>query len=256
MAVSYFIGHGSPMLALEQNGYTEDMRKLGESLGKPDAVVVFTAHWTRPGLMLTATDGVQETIHDFGGFPDELFQVQYPAKGSVRIAEELRERLTSEGIGAQVTDARGLDHGVWVILRHLFPEADVPVIAVSVDPSLPPQEQYRIGQALSGWTDRNVVIIGSGSTVHNFREMSFGRPDAADPWAKEFDDWLVERMRQGETEALFAYRDSAPHGRRATPDYEHFLPLFIALGAGSGEAELLHQSYQYGSLSHLIIRFG
>ncbi|WP_310943178.1 DODA-type extradiol aromatic ring-opening family dioxygenase [Paenibacillus doosanensis] len=258
MGTSLFIGHGSPMLALQDLPYTRELRSLGERLGKPEAVILFSAHWVSRGQAVTYTDGVYETIHDFGGFPDELFQVQYPARGSREIADDIHSLFAASGIAAERNASRGLDHGVWVLLRHMYPEADVPVIALSVNPLLPPDRQYRIGEALAELCERrNVVIIGSGATVHNFRAMDFGKPDQADGWAKEFDDWLIRHIEAWDTEALFDFLKQAPHARTATPDYEHFLPVFLAMGAGASnkKAKLLHQSYQYGSLSHLIIEY-
>ncbi|MBE1443632.1 DODA-type extradiol aromatic ring-opening family dioxygenase [Paenibacillus sp. OAS669] len=258
MGTSFFIGHGSPMLAIQDLPYTRELRQLGERLGKPEAVILFSAHWVSRQQELASTDQVYETIYDFGGFPDELFRVVYPARGSVSIADELHGLFEAAGIPAARNTVRGLDHGSWVVLRHMYPEADVPVIALSVNPLLPPEQQYRIGQALAEFSDqRNVVIIGSGATVHNFRAMDFGKPEQADSWAKEFDDWLIGRMQDWDTAALFDYLKQGPYAKVATPDYEHFLPVFIAMGAGDTrkKAKLLHQNYQYGSLSHLIVQF-
>jgi 4,5-DOPA dioxygenase extradiol len=230
---------------------------LGEQLDQPEAILVFTAHWVSGTLTLTATDEIQETIHDFGGFPSELYEITYPAKGSVNIAKEVQKLLRDHGIEAALNAHRGLDHGVWVILRHMYPAADIPVIAASVNPHLSPEEQYRIGAALSSLKKRNILIIASGATVHNFRYMSFHEPDRIDEWAKEFDDWLIDRIREWDIDSLFHYQRLAPHALRATPDAEHFLPLNIAMGAGDDNrtARLYHQSYQYGSLSHLILKF-
>lgn len=258
MGASFFIGHGSPMLAIQDLPYTRELRQLGEQLGKPEAVILFSAHWVSRQQELTYSNDVYETIYDFGGFPDELFRVVYPAHGSVSIADELHNVFEASGIPIHRNTSRGLDHGSWVVLRHMYPEADVPVIALSVNPLLPPEQQYRIGQALAELSDRrNVVIIGSGATVHNFRAMDFGKPEQANSWAKEFDDWLLGRMQDWDTTALFDYLNQGPYAKVATPDYEHFLPIFIAMGAGATrkKAELLHQSYQYGSLSHLIVKF-
>jgi 4,5-DOPA dioxygenase extradiol len=257
MTASFFIAHGSPLLAIQDNPYTRDLRKLGESLGKPEAVVVFSAHWISKTLTVTYTQDTYETIYDFGGFPDELYRLTYPARGSIALADEMRELFKAHGIETGANTSRGLDHGAWVILRHLFPNADIPVINVSVNPLLPPKQQYDIGAALSSLKERNIVIIGSGATVHNFRAMSLRNPDQTDAWAKEFDDWMLDRIRKWDTEAVFDYLTLAPHAKLATPDYEHFLPLLIAMGTGHQEKQMkvLHQSYQYGSLSHLIVEF-
>ncbi|MBN2909672.1 dioxygenase [Polycladomyces sp. WAk] len=257
MTHSFFIAHGSPLLAVQDIAYTRDLRRLGEKLDRPEAILVFTAHWVSGRLTLTATDEIQDTIHDFGGFPGELYEIAYPAKGSVHVANTVQKLLRDHGIEAVLDAHRGLDHGVWVILRHMYPAADIPVIAASVNPSLPPEEQYRIGAALSSLKKRNILIIASGATVHNFRYMNFDAPDQTDEWAKQFDDWLIDRMGEWDTDSLFHYRRLAPHALRATPDAEHFLPLYIAMGAGDDNrtARVYHQSYQYGSLSHLILQF-
>ncbi|MDN4594228.1 DODA-type extradiol aromatic ring-opening family dioxygenase [Polycladomyces subterraneus] len=257
MTPSMFIAHGSPLLAVQDISYTRDLRRLGEQLDQPEAILVFSAHWVSGTLTFTATDEVQDTIHDFGGFPRELYEITYPAKGSVNVAQEVQKLLRDHGIEAVLNAHRGLDHGVWVILRHMYPAADIPVIAASVNPSLSPEEQYRIGAALSSLKKRNILIIASGATVHNFRYMNFYEQDHTDEWAKEFDDWLIDRILEWDTVSLFDYQRLAPYALRATPDAEHFLPLFIAMGAGddSRTARVYHQSYQYGSLSHLILQF-
>jgi 4,5-DOPA dioxygenase extradiol len=246
------------MLALQDIPYTQDMRRLGEKLGRPEAVILFSAHWVSREQSLTYTDTAYETIYDFGGFPDALFRVKYPAKGSKSIAEEVQGLLKTAGIAAQYDTSRGLDHGAWVILRHLYPQADIPVIAMSVNPLLPPEQQYRIGQTLAGLLDqRDIVVIGSGATVHNFRKLDLRTPDQVDSWAKEFDDWLIQHIQEWDTSSLFDYERLAPHARDATPDYEHFLPLFLAMGAADSQRkpELIHQSYQYRSLSNMILKF-
>jgi 4,5-DOPA dioxygenase extradiol len=186
-----------------------------------------------------------------------LYEITYPAKGSVKVAKEIQKLLQDHGIVAALDAHRGLDHGVWVILRHMYPAADIPVIAASVNPNLPPAEQYRIGAALSSLKNRNILVIASGATVHNFRYMNFNERDQTDPWAKEFDDWLINSIRKWDTAALFDYRRLGPFALRATPDAEHFLPLFIAMGTGDDNrsVRVCHQSYQYGSLSHLILQF-
>lgn len=252
---SLFVGHGSPMLALHHNDYTEAIRLLGQELGKPKAIVVFSAHWVSRELSITSSSEVYETIHDFGGFPRELFEMEYPAKGSEAVAEQVRTAFEKQGIPVAVNGTRGLDHGSWVILSHLYKDADVPVVSVSVNPLLPPQEQYRIGAALSGLKEDGILIIGSGGTVHNFYEMSPAPTPV--PWAAEFDDWLIDKMHGWDTESLFQYLELAPHARKATPDYEHFLPFMIALGTGdrARKGTVLHQSYDMGTLSQLLIRF-
>lgn len=253
MIPSLFVAHGSPMLAIEENSYTRALQKLGKQLKTPAGIVLFSAHWVSTTLTITYTDERYETIYDFMGFPPELYQVTYPARGATRVAEQLQQLLEAEGIEVKRNRVRGLDHGAWVILRHLFPEANIPVVNVSVNPYLPPEEQYQIGKAISSLPEQNILVIGSGATVHNLFQYPGGERDKA----VEFDDWLMDHMKKWDTHSLFSYNELAPHADYATPDYEHFLPLFIAMGAGDKhkKATLLHQSYPTGSLSHVLIRF-
>jgi 4,5-DOPA dioxygenase extradiol len=257
MSTSLFIAHGSPMLAIEDNVYTQQLQKLGQSLPKPDAIVIFSAHWVSRELQVSGTEGTHPMIYDFGGFPQALFEVVYPAKGSPQVADKVLQLFKESGIAAQKNIGRGMDHGIWVPLKHLYPDADIPVIGISVNPLLPPKDQYNIGKAVSALLGNNILVIGSGVTVHNFRAIRFESPESMDDWAKEFDDWLISHIREWDTEALFDYLAQAPHAALATPDYEHFLPLFIAMGSGDAarQPKLIHQSYQYGSLSHVIIQF-
>jgi len=257
MLPSLFIAHGSPQLAIEKSDYTNDLLQLGRGLGGVEAIVVFSAHWVSRNVSLTYSDESMETMYDFGGFPQELYDVVYPASGSIQVSEEVAKLLEGSGIEVNRNTRRGLDHGVWVILSHMYPEANIPVIAVSVNPILSPEEQYRIGQTIAALKERNIVVIGSGGTVHNLRTIDFHSEEHVDEWAKEFDNWLIEHLRKWDITSLFDYKRLAPHSALATPDYEHFLPLFIAMGCGDGsrKVELLHQSYKYGSLSHLILQF-
>jgi 4,5-DOPA dioxygenase extradiol len=250
-----FLAHGSPMLALEDNAYGRFLDQLGTQL-HPQAVVVFTAHWESEVPVVTWTDGEYETIYDFYGFPDELYQVKYPAKGSATVAQRVLERFQAAGIPAEKEEKRGLDHGSWVLLSRLFPRADVPVVQISVNPFLDGETQFRIGQALQGLGEEGILVIGSGGTVHNLRRIHFGqtRPEA---WAVEFDDWLLERIRENDFSSLFAYDRIAPNARLAVPRAEHFVPFLLALGSGGKQpqAEVLHRSYEYGTLSYLAVRF-
>lgn len=252
---SLFLAHGSPMLAIEENDYT---RFLAELAGRfaPKAIVVFTAHWERPVTTVTSTDGVYETIYDFGGFPDELYQVAYPARGSKAVAAKLIERFRAAGIEAATDSARGLDHGTWTLLHRMYPKADIPVVQASVHPFLPPQEQFKIGESLRGFGEEGVLVIGSGVTVHNLRILKWGQR-TPEPWAVEFDDWLIDRLRERNLPQLFDYEREAPHARLAVPRAEHFVPLFIAMGSGDPQRtpEVLYRSYDMGTLSYLCLGF-
>jgi len=250
-----FLSHGSPMLAIEDSPYTAFLTEFGKGLA-PQAVVVFTAHWESATLTVSAHDDVYETIYDFGGFPDELYQVVYPARGSSAVSGTVVERFREAGIAVRTDGSRGLDHGSWTLLSRLFPQADVPVVQISVHPYLPAAEQYRIGQALQGLGAENILVLGSGATVHNLRALHWGQKEP-EPWAVQFDDWLVEQLQQPDLAALFDYEQAAPYARQAVPRAEHFVPLLLAFGSGGGEqrAQVLHRSYDLGTLSYLSMQF-
>lgn len=257
MMPAWFIAHGSPLLAMENNAYTHALSDLGNHL-RPKSIVIFSAHWENPVQQIGATVH-NTTIYDFGGFPPELYQLTYPAPGNPELAETIQCLFQDSGIVSELDHRRGLDHGAWVILRQLFPEADIPVVALSVNAGLPPAEQYRIGSALTELRSRDVLIIGSGVTVHNFSELGPDNESGA-PWAAEFDQWVWERIARWDMNDLFDYAQLAPHARRAVPPRarEHFIPLFYALGSCHDQpaGQELHRSYRYGTLSHVIWQFG
>ncbi|GGF93113.1 dioxygenase family protein [Paenibacillus abyssi] len=249
MIPSFFIGHGAPSLALEKNDYTDFLKQLAPQLPKPRAIVLFSAHWeSRQQLVSGAAS--YETIYDFSGFQDELYQMQYPAAGDLAIASEVQALFQQADIAAAIDTNRGLDHGAWVVLHLLYPQADIPVIALSVNRYLSNAEQYKIGQALSSLREKDILIIGSGGTVHNLRRLEWGASHINE-WAAEFDNWLEEKLNAWDTEALFQYDQIAPYAKEAVPTPEHFIPLLLAMGSGdtNKKATLLHRSYQYGNLS-------
>lgn len=250
-----FLAHGSPMLAVEQNEYSRFLQQTGAGL-KPDAIVIFTAHWETEVVTISSKDDEYETIYDFYGFPDELYQVKYPAKGSTKAAALVGQLLKESGIPAAYDTNRGLDHGSWTMLKHMFPKADIPVVQVSVNPYRSAEEQYRIGEALRSLSSLNILLIGSGVTVHNLRAVKWGQQEP-ESWAVEFDEWLIEKMNKQDLKSLFQYEQLAPHAKMAVPRAEHFVPLYIALGSGQAEAvpEVIYRSYQFGTLSYLSLRF-
>ncbi|WP_426451409.1 DODA-type extradiol aromatic ring-opening family dioxygenase [Paenibacillus sp. S-38] len=251
---SLFLAHGSPMLAIEDTEYARFLGTLAEGL-RPKAIVIFTAHWESEITTVSSSDAVYETIYDFGGFPDELYEVRYNARGSSVVAGLVTERLQAVGIPVRRDTERGLDHGSWTLLHRMYPQADIPVVQVSVNPDLPPKEQFRIGEALRGLNRDEILVIGSGVTVHNLRMLRWGQ-STPETWAVEFDDWLLKRLEEKDYESLFRYAELAPHARQAVPRAEHFVPFFIALGAGQegGEPEVIHRSYDLGTLSYLSLQ--
>lgn len=249
MMPSLFIAHGAPSLALEENVYTEFLQKLGQELPKPKAIVLFSAHWESTTQLVSSVANY-ETIYDFGGFQPELYQIKYPAQGQAETTAEVERLFTEAGISVQTDDVRGLDHGAWVVLRLLYPDADIPVVALSVNRYLTGEQQYQVGQALASLREQDILVIGSGGTVHNLRRLNW-ESDGVDPWASEFDNWLHDKLVSWDTESLFSYDKLAPSAQAAVPTSEHFVPLLLAMGAGdqNKRASLLFKTYQYGNLS-------
>ncbi|MFB5189933.1 dioxygenase family protein [Alicyclobacillus fastidiosus] len=258
MMPSLFVAHGAPLLAIEDNEYTQFLTQLGRRLPRPKAVVVFSAHWVT-GTQKVSEVNEYETVHDFGGFPDALYQIRYPARGDRQLARDIESLLTEGGIPFEVEADRGLDHGAWVVLRLLYPNADVPVVAMSVNPRVSPAEQYKIGQSLAQLRQRDILVIASGGTVHNLWAVNW-QEDGIDDWALQFDQWLEHRLLQWDLTSLYRYDSVAPSANLAVPPHgnEHFVPIFYAMGAADDvrTARLLHRSYRYGNLSHSVWQFG
>lgn len=252
-----FVSHGAPTLALEQNGTVEFLKSLGKGLGRPKSILCVSAHWSTDAPTVSGAER-PETIHDFGGFSDELHHMRYPAPGAPGVAERVRELLDEAKFACTITSNRGLDHGAWVPLKLIFPEADVPVTQLSVQPSQGTEHHYRLGRALAPLREEGVLILATGSATHNLSRI--GRGEVPPEWAREFDEWLYGKVTAGALEELLDYRRLAPHATVAHPTDEHLLPLFVALGAGSGETtargRCLHRGWTWGSLSMAAYGFG
>jgi 4,5-DOPA dioxygenase extradiol len=252
-----FVSHGAPTLAIEQNSTVEFLKRLGGELGKPKAILCVSAHWNTEAPAVSGAER-PETIHDFGGFPEELFQMRYSAPGAPGLAGRVRELLGEAGFVCTVAPNRGLDHGAWVPLKLIYPEADVPVTQLSVQPSLGTEHHFRMGRALAPLREEGVLILATGSATHNLSRIGSGEvpPD----WAREFDEWLFRKISEGALDELLEYRRLAPHAAVAHPTDEHLLPLFVALGAGSEESQArgrsLHRGWTWGSLSMAAYGFG
>ena len=251
-----FISHGAPTLALEPGRTGAALTALGHDLPRPQAILVASAHWetARPAVSIASHP---DTIHDFGGFPDELYRMTYPAPGAPDVARQTKDLLDAAGIGADLDVKRGLDHGAWVPLRFLYPAADVPVTQLSIQPQLTPAHHYRMGEALRPLRRAGVLIVGSGSLTHNLRELSMS---AAEPqaYAVEFQDWVHNAINASDVAALLEYRRRAPQAVRAHPTDEHLLPLFVALGAAgdSDAARRINDEITYGALAMDAYMFG
>ena len=258
MMPAIFIAHGAPTLAVEHDAYTEQLTKFGASLKGARGVVVFSAHWqARPPVRVNVVER-PEMIYDFGGFDDALYRIQYRAPGSPQIAREVIDALRNAGIAVEEEQSRGWDHGLWVPLLHLLPDANTPVVEVSLPYGASPDQLVAIGRALRPLRDRDIAIIGSGGIVHNLREVFFSDKTApAAAWAAAFDSWVASRVADRDLAALAGYRSTAPNATRAVPTDEHFAPLFVVLGASDGKDkfETVYEGFQYSTLSVRTLAF-
>lgn len=241
-----FLGHGNPMNALERNRYTEAWRVFGRAVPRPTAILVVSAHWYTNATAVTAMPRPR-IIHDFYGFPQELFEVQYPAPGSRRIAEMVADVVKPTWVGLDI-DSWGIDHGTWSVLRHAFPEASIPVLQLSLNAFKDFGHHLELGRKLAPLREQGVLIIGSGNIVHNLRAVDFARPDTGYDWARRFDDAAGEILRRSPTEILGL--DAHPDFTDAVPTPDHFLPLLYIAGlADSDPLELLIDGHAAGSIS-------
>jgi 4,5-DOPA dioxygenase extradiol len=249
-----FLCHGAPDLVLEENEYTGLLKEIGKQY-RPKAIVLFTAHWETEVTAISSVAGTYDMIYDFYGFPAELYRKQYPAKGSPQLAQKVKKLLEANKIPSNLDDKRGMDHGTWSLLSIMYPEADIPVVQVSVNPFRPMEEQFRIGEALKSLAEEDILIIGSGSTVHNLGTLN-GNAKKPESWAVEFDDWMIDKVEHLSLKELYNYQALAPHARLAVPREEHIVPLFIAMGSGQTDSpKLLHRSYAYGTFTYLGFEF-
>ena len=254
---SLYISHGSPMTALQPGLTGARLAELAAVLPRPKAIVMASAHWLsrRPQVGCAA---MPETIHDFGGFPAALYQLQYPAPGAPVLADRVMQLLDQAGLAPVVDPERGLDHGAWVPLRLLYPAADIPVVPVSIQPELGPAHQYALGRALAPLRDEGVLVIGSGSITHNLHDLRAGYSDERRaPYVQPFIEWIEQKLAASDIDALLDYRRQAPFAERAHPTDEHLLPLFVALGAAgaNARAQRIDAGIDMGLLAMDIYRF-
>ena len=253
-----FVGHGSPMNAIEENEFVDNWRKLGEMLPKPKAIIAVSAHWETRGTQVTAMQKPQ-TIHDFGGFPRELFEVQYPALGSPELARETIGALKNTTV---LPDERwGLDHGTWSVLKHFYPNADVPVIQLSLDYNKTPKEHYELAKELAAFRDNGVLIIGSGNIVHNLRQVAWDKvnePEFGFDWAYEADNKVKKLILENNHKALIDYKSLGREMQMAAPTPDHFLPLLytLALKKDNDEVSFFNDKAVMGSLTMTSVRIG
>jgi 4,5-DOPA dioxygenase extradiol len=255
MQPALFISHGAPTLALEDSPSTRFLAELGQQLERPRAIVVVSAHWETPQAMISM-DAAPKTIHDFGGFPRALYALNYPAKTDVQLAERLATDLEQAAIRVQRVTGRGLDHGVWTPLMRMYPQADIPLVTLSLPQQLGEAGLRALGRTLRQLRSENVLIVASGGYTHNLWQMAAdGSAPAA--WATGFAAWVDARLEARQDQQLDGWLQHAPHARDNHPTAEHFLPLFVALGAASdGVVPVkLHDDWRFGSLSMACWRF-
>lgn len=257
-APALFIAHGAPTLAIEQDHFTRAVGAFGATLDEVKALVVVSAHWQARGGVRVNGVAAPAPIYDFGGFPDRLYRMRYPAPGFPELAKEIVALFSARGIAATLEETRGWDHGLWVPLLHLLPKAEKPVVEMSLPYGATPAQLLEIGRSLSPLRDRGIAICGSGGIVHNLRLVEFADKNAsAAPWAQAFDGWIADRVAARDTAALERYRDLAPNASAAVPTPEHFEPLLVAFGASrdNDTVQTVYEGFHYATLSMRTIAF-
>jgi 4,5-DOPA dioxygenase extradiol len=247
---SLFVGHGSPMNGIQENEYSRGWAEMVKGVDLPSAVLVVSAHWLTSGTQVTAMN-FPKTIHDFGGFPDELFQVQYPAPGSPELAQEIKNEIQS--IDVHLDHEWGLDHGAWTVVRHMFPEANIPVLQLSIDYFKPAEYHYKLAQELSKLRKKGVMVIGSGNMIHNLRILDWhniDRPVGYD-WANELNQKFIDIIEKKEHSKLFHIENLGEAGKLAIPTPDHYYPLMYTLGLQNSkdQVEIFNNHVVGGSIS-------
>ena len=253
-----FLGHGSPMNAIEENEFVKGFRKLGQEITKPTAILCVSAHWETRGTYVTAMDHPR-TIHDFGGFPKELFNVQYPAPGSPDLARETQRLVQKTSV--ELDDKWGLDHGAWSVIKHLYPDADVPVIQMSLDFTKPPQYHYELAKELASLREKGVLIVGSGNIVHNLRMLAWNQLNKDSygyDWALEANEKMKQYITSGNHQPLINYSSQGKAFQLAIPTPEHYLPLLyaLALKEDNEEVNIFNDKALGGSLTMTSVKIG
>lgn len=253
---SLFLAHGAPDLPLKPHVARDFLAELGDHLPKPRGILVISAHWAAPVPTLTSAEK-PGTVHDFSGWPAELYKITYPARTNERFVQDIQNTLSAHEITYSTDHVRGFDHGAWVPLLISYPKADVPVVQLSLVSGTGPKAHFELGQALADLRKSGVLIIGSGATVHNlYALMKEGTPPAS--WALAFDAWLSDSLTRRDLSDLLAFPRVPDSASMAHPTIEHFLPLYVAMGAGweAGSSRRIHHSYSYGSIGMSCYAFG
>ena len=251
-----FFGHGNPMNALLRNGYTERWTAIGTNLPRPKAILCVSAHWYVPGAAVTVNTAPR-TIHDFGGFPRELYEVQYPAPGDPDLARRVQKLLAP--LAVELDERWGLDHGTWSVLCHVYPKADIPIVQLSIDETKPASFHYEIGQRLAPLREEGILIVGSGNLVHNLHTYAWGR-HAVDPfeWAVRFEQEARGLLLSGDHKPLIHYERLGRDATLSVPTPDHYLPLLYVIGSGASKEPLTFpvEGVDGGSISMLTVQLG
>jgi len=244
-----FVSHGAPTTPLEDIPARDFLKELGRKFADVRAILCISAHWETEQLFVSGVE-TPSTIHDFYGFPDELYKLRYPAKGSPDLARKVASLLIKAGLECEIDESRGLDHGAWVPLLLMFPKADKPVFQLSIQHHLDPACHLKVGKALSGLREEEILVLWSGGALNPLGIADFGSRKATDDWALAFDDWLIKAVTSGDSSSLVNYRKLAPYPEQAHPRPDHYMPILSALGAGGRKAKgrVLHHSWYDGDL--------
>lgn len=251
-----FLGHGSPMNAIADNQFTRTLGTLGKRIPKPTAILCVSAHWMSEGTWVTGMS-TPKTIHDFYGFPQALFDVQYPAKGNPELAQFMRDEIKDPRINID-REMWGLDHGTWSVLKHMYPEADIPVLQLSIYMEQPPEYHVRVGEELRRLREKGVLIVGSGNIVHNLRRIIWEQDAKPYEWALEFDQWVKEKLEKRDFTAIQNDVLKTEAGKLSVPTPDHWYPLLYTIGASekNDEMKFEYEEMQNGSISMRCVSFG
>ncbi len=244
-APAFFVGHGNPMNAIQKNEFTKSLRSVGEAIQKPKAILVISAHWTLPYNAINIHDG-DELMYDMFGFVDALYKVEYPAPSADFLVADLKKTVPSLHV-----ENRNLDHGVWSVLVHLFPHADIPVMQLTINSTLSMQEHFEMGRKIRVLRENGVMIIGSGNITHNLRQTSSQKDAPITPWAKEFDDFVKNAILKRDFSSLIDFENKQRYARLAHPTTEHYIPLLYVAGASyeEDESNFIYENIEHGSIS-------
>lgn len=253
---SFFVSHGGPTLISENNNYVNYLKQFQNTISKPKAIVIFSAHWDSKVQMIGCPKNF-ETIYDFYGFPDEYYKVKYPAYSDLSLGKEIYNLLANNGIDSKIDESRGLDHGAWTPLYLMFPNPDIPIVSMSINSDAPLDNLYKVGKALEPLKKQGVLILASGALLHNLKKIDFYAVKPTNV-AKQFEEWMQKQILSWNTEEIFLYEKKAPYSKEAVGyGQDHFVPLLYAMGTGdsSKKVYLMHQEYIYGAMSYSLYRF-